>query len=583
MSRISKTRPPFAIERGGSLFQHIGLIILCGVAAHGSILLTDYILWDGWSYGSWLSQHDQLSHMRRLFQEIGRPLDMLFWLPFVGAENTAILAKWAGVGAWLVSPCLMYLVLEKAKLVTREVALFCCVLAAVLPVFDVLGELSIWMNTASVVLFWGAWLLVLSLPRRAPLSWFVRAVALAFFWLAFNLNSQLVFYCAFAVSLAALPKNRDGLPAVFDSLRRSFLRYPDFALLPFFYWGWKWIFTPNSGYYLDYNRPTLSAGVLGQTSRSLWEGFVLSECYSLFDSGFWVVLSVLVVALAGFLLSRCPRWWPSLGGIGSNAGLLLVGLFLLLAAALPYAVVDQSFQSFGWLSRNCILFPLPLAMMITGAIGLSSAGLAPTRPAVPWLLLVFVVLLAIGSANRTTLRWQAFGAKQVSIAEKLQASFAQDPPAVVQLRDYFPLPQTIYFYPPIVWTHILSYGAGTPRSFVVQTTQMAPDQIVTGADGRQERRVTVVGLDEASLVAALEQTTMPYALTGIPRVGSQAVAIVEPGELGVDAVGLGWEYLKRRLFDRAAIPAFLDQLTSVQVRELPAIQSTSSSGMLPSY
>ena len=79
--------------------------------------------------------------MRRLFQEIGRPLDMLFWLPFVGAENTAILAKWAGVGAWLVSPCLMYLVLEKAKLVTREVALFCCVLAAVLPVFDVLGEL----------------------------------------------------------------------------------------------------------------------------------------------------------------------------------------------------------------------------------------------------------------------------------------------------------------------------------------------------------------------------------------------------------------------------------------------------------
>jgi hypothetical protein len=112
---------------------------------------------------------------------------------------------------------------------------------------------------------------------------------------------------------------------------------------------------------------------------------------------------------------------------------------------------------------------------------------------------------------------------------------------------------------------------------------MAPDQIVTGPEGRQERRVTVLGIDEASLVAALEQTTMPYALTGIPRVGSQAVAIVEPGELGVDAVGLGWEYLKRRLFDRAAIPAFLDHLTSVQVRELPAIQSTSSSGILPSY
>ena len=95
--------------------------------------------------------------------------------------------------------------------------------------------------------------------------------------------------------------------------------------------------------------------------------------------------------------------------------------------------------------------------------------------------------------------------------------------------------------------------------------------------------MTVVGIDKASLVAALEQTTMPYALTEIPHVGSQALAIVEPGELGVDGVELGWEYLKRRLFDRAAIPAFLDQLTSVQVRELPAIQSASSSGRLPSY
>lgn len=583
MSRIGQTSPSNAIAQGGSPLQHIVLIILCGIAAHGSILLTDYIIWDGWSYGSWLSQHDRLAHIRRLFQEIGRPLDMLFWLPFVGADNTAVWAKWAGVGAWLISPCLMYLVLVRAKLVTRQVALFCCVLAAVLPVFDVLGELSIWMNTASVALFWGAWLLVLNLPRKAPLSWFVRTVALGLFWLAFNLNSQLVFYCAFAVSLVALPKLRDGLPAVFESLRRSFLRYPDFALLPFLYWGWKRIFTPNSGFYVDYNKPTLSADVLVQTSRSLWEGFVLSECYGLFDSGLWVALSVLVVALAAFLLCRCSRWLASLGGVGSSAGLLLIGMLLLLAAALPYAVVNQSFQSFGWLSRNCILFPLPLGMMITGAIGLSAAAFAPERPAVPWLLLCFVVLLAIGSANRTTLRWQAFGAKQVSIAEKLRASFAQDPPVVVQLRDYFLLPQTIYFYPPIIWTHILSYGRGTPRTFVVETTQMAPDQIVSGADGRHERRVTVLGIDEASLVAALEQTTMPYALTGIPRVGSQALAIVEPGELGVDAVGLGWEYLKRRLFDRAAIPAFLDQLTSVQVRELPAIQSTSASGMLPPY
>jgi len=558
-------------------------IVLLGLAAHGAVLLTDYLIWDSWTYSSWLSRPGELAYLERLFKEAGRPLDMLFWLPFVGLSHADLWAKWAGVAAWILSSCLMYLVLIKSHLLVKPVAFSAAALAVVLPVFDVVGVISLWMNSACVALFWAGWWLVLTLPQKRLPFWTVRALALCVFWLAFNLNSLLVFYYAFASCLIVLPNFQKGLSAVLMSLRRTLLHFPEFAALPFLFWLWKQIFTPTSGYYAEYNKLSLSPDVLGRTGRSLWEGFLLGEVHGLFESAVWVAVSIVtVVALASLLTGRFKST-SSLGSVGDNAALVLAGLFLLLAAALPYAVVDQPCQSFGWLSRNCILFPLPLGMVITGAIGLSSAAFVPTRPAVPWLPLCFVVLLAIGSANRTTLRWQAFGAKQVSIAEKLRASFAQDPPAVVQLRDYFPLSQTIYFYPPIIWTHILSHGKGTPRTFVVETTQMAPDQIVNGTDGRQERRVTALGIDEASLVAALEQTTMPYALTEIPRTGRQALAIVEPGELGVDAVGLGWEYLKRRLFDRAAMPAFLDQLTSVQVRELPVIQSTSSSGMLPSY
>ena len=557
-------------------------IAFLGLGAHGAVLLTDYLIWDGWTYSSWLSRPGELAYLERLFKEAGRPLDMLFWLPFVGLSRVDLWAKWAGVATWLLNGCLMYLVLTKSRLLVKPVAFSVAVLSVVLPVFDVIGVIALWMNTACIALFWAGWWLVLSLPQKPLLFWTTRGLSLCVFWLSLNLNSLLVFYYAFAACLIVLPNFRSGFAAVLTSLRRALLRFPEFAVLPILFWAWKQIFTPTSGYYADYNKLSLSADVLGRTGRSLWKGFLLGEVNGLFESAMWVGISMVTVVAIGSLLARKLKPVPCLGSVGDNAALVLVGFFLLLAGALPYAVVDQSFDSFGWLSRNCILFPLPLGILITGAIGLSSAAFAPQRPAVPWLLLCFVVLLAIGSANRTTLRWQAFGAKQVSIAEKLRASFAQDPPAVVQLRDYFPLPQTIYFYPPIIWTHIMSYGKGTPRTFVVETTQMAPDQIVMGADGRQERRVTVLGIDEASLVAALEQTTMPYALTGIPRVGSQAVAIVEPGELGVDAVGLGWQYLKRRLFDRAAIPAFLDQLTSVQVRELPAIQSTSSSGMLPS-
>lgn len=552
-------------------FTALVSIASVGIAAHGLLLFTSYVLWDGWGYSHWLGQAGQLPHIQRLFAEIGRPLDELFWMPFVGVREMHIPAKIAGLAAWIVTSCLMFLVLVKSRFASPSAALLCALLASALPVFDVLGELAIWMNTACVALFWAAWYLVFSMPSEGALRWIVRVFAWVAFFLSFNLNSQLVFFYAVALCLVFAPTAGKSFKPNIANARKAIFQYADFAILPIAFWLWKKVFTPNSGYYESYNNPSLSPEILSRTGGSLFDGFIAGEFKALFESSLWVVAALVIVLFAALLLQQRGAKIPPAGTPKDGLALLLSGSFLLIAGAFPYAVVDQSFSSFGWLSRNCILLPLPLGMMTVGGFILLGAKVAPHRPGLVWLAVAFITLLAVGSSNRTMLRWQAFGAKQESIGIKLRAAFADKAPCLVQLKDYFVVPNTIYYYPPIVWTYLLARGLPTPRTFVIETAQIAPDEVFVDASGTQQRRVTVLNLNTQAVEQAIEQTTMPYAMTEIPRHGLQAFAIVEPTEMGNDGVALGWEYLKTRWLQPGQIPQFLERLTSVQVRELPSI------------
>ena len=552
-------------------FTALATIASAGIAAYGLLLFTSYILWDGWGYSHWLGQVGQLPHIQQLFREIGRPMDELFWMPFVGVRDMHAPAKIAGLSAWIVTSCLMYLVLLKSRFAPPPAALLCSLLAAALPVFDVLGELAIWMNTACVALFWAAWYLVVSMPAEGVLRWMLRVFALMAFFLSFNLNSLLVFFYAVALCLVLSPAVPSGFGSIAMAVRKAIFRYVDFAILPIAFWLWKKVFTPNSGHYEGYNNPSLSLEILSRTGGSLFDGFIAGELKALFESPLWVVATLVVVLLAALSLQRLGAKLPAVGTAKVGLMLVLSGSFLLIAGAFPYAVVDQSFSSFGWLSRNCILFPLPLGMIIVGGFTLLGAKAAAHRPGLVWLAVAFVALLAVGSSNRTILRLQAFGEKQESVARKLRASFADAPPAFVQLRDYFLIPKTIYFYPPIVWTYLMARGLQIPRTFVVETSQMAPDQVSLDSSGVPQRRITVLDVNRSIIEAAVEQTTMPYAMTQIPRHGRQALAVVEPGDFGEDGVRIGWQALKTRWLQPSEMPDFLERLTRVQVRDLPSI------------
>jgi hypothetical protein len=145
---------------------------------------------------------------------------------------------------------------------------------------------------------------------------------------------------------------------------------------------------------------------------------------------------------------------------------------------------------------------------------------------------------------------------------------------VVQMRDYFMIPDTIYYYAPIVWTYIGAGNKTNPETFVFDVAQSIPHQETTTETGETRIVFPQVPVTSELLGQMIEQTTMPYMLRSIPEAGPQIMFIVQQGKFGNDGVSLGARYLWLKWFNPDGLPEFLDQVTDTHVLELPPVTST---------
>ncbi len=549
-------------------------LVAAGLLAHGIVAFTDYILWDGYWYYAELAPGVGAPGMKRLFSEIGRPLDYYFLMPFT-VFTGAVAAKIASLVAWVLIPIPLMIVLREGAEFPAGLAFAVALVSAVLPVFDVLGEIALFMNVFALLVFWCGMAVLVHLPQKRgvrAVAWRIAAILLLV--AAFNLNSLLVFFYGLVAFLFAcrvvLSPKRDVLTYGFSLVRR----FADFAALPVVFWIVKSFLTPVHGYYVGHNMPVFSVerAVSGVSSLV---AFVLGEGVEFFSSGVAVIVA-LVAALvyAASLGALRERATKDLRLTAAALIALFGGVVLLLAAAFPYAVVDQPLASFGWISRNCILTPLPLALILCGCFLVLNQLLLSHRPSAWTVPIVLIVVLGIFVTNRNYIQWQALGAKQDSVGLKMRSALETSKAAVVQMRDYFMIPDTIYYYAPIVWTYIGAGNKTNPEAFVFDIAQSIPHQETTTETG--ERRIVFpqVPVTSELLGQMIEQTTMPYMLRSIPEAGPQIMFIVQPGKLGNDGVSIGAKYLWRKWFNPDGLPEFLDQVTETHVFELPPVAST---------
>jgi len=560
---------------------HILAVVLAGLWAHGLLLLTDYRLWDGWEYALWLGDPRQLPYLHRLFSEIGRPLDGLFWRPFVGLQNPHVVAKVAGVTAWIAHAVLMFECLRRPWALGPTAALAVAMLSVTCPVFRPLGELSLWMNTAAVAIFWAAMYFVLlcheSDSRTARFAF--RGMALVALFLAINLNSLLVFFYGVAVALFMGRVSQNGLPAAFAKAAAVMRRYPDILLLPVLFWFWKSWLTPAYGPYAHYNRPTLDLLAWARGYLVLVMHFLAPVVLEPFTKPGVIAASGLATVVVFVRLSAYPTFREAFGVHGLSMRPTVcaaAGVVLLLAASFPYICVGQVLADEPWLARNNILTPLPLSLLAVSIAVLLAAKIAPSRPTVWFAGCLAICGLWGASSVAGYLRLQAFGVKQLAIRAHMRELIKERIPAVIQFRDYAAIKGGIPYYPPLIWTAMAACCDQSPKTLVFDSRIAVPDQQIRNQDGTTDIAMGTLQLSTGDVQRIIEDTTTAYALEEIPRRGGQLLLAALPSAIMENPERLAVEYLLRRWESKADVEDWVRKIVEVKVQEIEPIRTESA-------
>lgn len=537
------------------------LIALTGFLSSGLILFTDYLLWDAWWMIHIIRNPAQAEWLSIAYWHGGRPLDLLYLKPFASVGDPVLWSKIVGFCAWVLTGCAAYAVFVKSRCLPEQVALYVAVLGVTMPLFDVMGDIVMVMNTVSPLLFWLGWLLFFSLSEaRQRWRLLMRVVALCLFFLSFNYNSQLVYFYALGLFFALLKTEATDFGAISENISRI-KRYADFVVLPVVFWIAKAVFTPTHGYSAGYNSPKITPEILVQGYGFLGQ-MIRDEAVSLFFN----ILAVLVFAISAgvfWIFARRAAFRDPFAHLaGKEWKLMLGGLMLLLAAAFPYVVVGQGFSSTGWWTRNAILLTYPLAVIMVGAMGLV---LRLSRMRISWIAPCLVagaaVLFAIQS-NASILRYQAFGAKQFAAVSALRDVTKSEDINAVNLRDYFIIPDTLPYYPPSIWSFLGAEPDRPPKALIVDTTGMVPDQIDTSSSIPQ-KVIPLIQFDAATVEQIKVSTTMPYMFGAVKPEGRTVTVAIEPGAYGNDGLRIGLRYLWLRWFDPTALSSFVRDVAKI--------------------
>lgn len=553
-------------------------IACAGLCTHGWILLTDYRLWDGWEYALWLSNQSQTQFLSRLFDEIGRPLDGLFYFALRHLQYPHIVAKYIGVGAWVLQAVLMYECLRRTWFLGSSLALSVSLLVATCPSFRPLGELSLWMNTCAATLFWmGAYLMVkTSEVQLHHLRGCLRVVGIVCIFISFNLNSVLVFFYGLTAVLVLQLILRNGLRSGWQQSVALMRQYPDLLVLPVIFWCWKSWFTPAYGPYANYNRPTLDVLMWARGYLVLVTNFLVPFLAEMLARPGVIAVVVAAAICFGFWFRARPELSGPFAVPNLPVGPLFMataGLVLLLAASFPYICVGQVLADDPWLARNNILTPLPIALLVVSIAIWMTAKVVPTRPTA-WFGVCLAICAVWGISSIVGyMRLQAFGVKQLAIRGHLRELIEELNPAVIQFRDYAAIRGGIAYYPPVIWTALAACDDQMPRTLVFDSRIAVADQQIRSEDGSVQIAFGTLQLGAADVQRAIVDTTMAYALQQIPHHGRQfLLAALPTAKLG-SPERLALDYLRRRWEGDADVEEWVKQTVDVKAIELEPIRA----------
>jgi hypothetical protein len=576
--RLPYRMAAYAASRWPNSFGSILGIVILGILCHGVLVFTDYLLWDGiWQAHILETAPDLYRVFERPWLEGGRWYETPYYWPLIGSPAARWYAKCVGCVSWIATSLGCFLSLRALPGFGRGSALAIASLMLSLPLYDVLGDLNSLLYSVPTMWFWAGVYLLQTRSASATLYAFTsRSIAaLSLLFVSFFLPSNLVFFYGYFVFMVACEFLAGYFPSglTIKSLALRVRRDIDALMLPLVFWVLKKTFFPTSGAYLSYNAIRLNFTEVYEVYSSVVFPLAIGEVLQVLSNSWVIPVSVAVGVVA---VAALRRWnlcdvQPATGM--SAQTLVIGGLWMALCAVFPYAAVGQPLSATGWLTRNAILLPLPFAMMIFAGIRWLFQRFLPSITGGVVFLTTAIVAIGTLQTNLGYLRLQALGAKQAAIEMNLEPEMqSRMPLSIVQIRDEFPIADTMPWYPPMIWSYLLAPGGHLPQTFVIDTRPFAADVQVRLADGSFAKQPPILEIGREQLEVLVEQTTGAHMLTGVPRDGRQIVAVVRPGEYGTDAVLIGLSYLWTMHFAPAELTRFLSHLVAIQIQEGPSVR-----------
>jgi len=548
----------------------LAVLFLC----YGLVLFTDYTIWDGWFVGHDLLNQCGPQFLPKMASEGGRPIDLFVLSPLAWFGNPLLTAKVADFVAYCLSSVLAFGVLRHVVNLPVGAAWVTVAVGAALPFYDFVGDIQLWMYSSQTTMFWAGWFCYAVAACRFGV--WMRIAGLGLLFVSFNFNSLLTFHYGLITLIVLLmnggSRKLNGLAN--DAL--SFLK-SNVALvaLPFVFWTWKKVFTPTHGFYSSYNQlkfdPQTIAGVYASYFQSLW----VPQIHEILALPLVVGMALLLGVVAASLFARIPEglFIQSRAYVAESLWLRSAAgaLIWLILSILPYALVGQPPEAFGWNSRNALILGTPTALVMVSFFCWLQGRFAPTHPQVAVFAATAVLSMCAVASNLNILRLQGLGAKQLAVVDKVQPWLKESGVVVVQLRDYFPMERVINYYPPIIWTFMLAKNLAKPLAFVFDTRPYVADTIQRDPGGREHNQVAVISLTPDNVKELFIGTTVPYSLQHLPTSGKQGLAIIAEGTEGNDPVGIGARYLWIRWLSPQTMPAYLRNLIRAEMVQLPDI------------
>lgn len=355
--------PPEA--RWPRALPYVVMAAVC-LAIHGFLLTNDGVIWDGWYFLSWL-EHKNWGAFSDYAWSQGMPFSMLVLGPLAFFPDVITAAMVAILATLFLQGVVVYRLGLKLVAFTRSEALALAVLYQACPLVSAAQDFPIVTLLFFHLLFFaGGLAAATAMERSGRAHWVWRVGAIvALVMSCWTNGSLLMVYGSLYVALVVFYRRMAGLDWV-QTLQRFPVRYPDLLLLPPFALWARNTFSPQFGWFEDYNKPTTDPKVIWETFASFFEHVAPYHLQRLLE---WVVdHPALAILLAIFLVCwpriARPQWKAERSGVRPMP---LIGFALLafLLGVLPLATIGKTFQfpPYGEFSRWSMHVPIPFAIV----------------------------------------------------------------------------------------------------------------------------------------------------------------------------------------------------------------------------